>query len=250
VTGGDRLFGGAVLGDVRHDPLPLLQVALLADEEAHPLRDQAHAVAQIEPELVDLIDVALERRQAGQVGHGGLILAVVRAYTGLVEQLYAPWRRAFIESAGAATEPAPCFICAAVQADPSHDREHLLLYRGTRALVIMNRFPYNSAHLLVAPTEHTGDFAHLEAATRDELGQVAQRCVGVLQAVYRPDAFNLGMNLGRAAGAGLPDHLHTHVVPRWIGDTNFMPIAADTKVMPETLDQTYDRLRPPLHDQA
>jgi ATP adenylyltransferase len=172
---------------------------------------------------------------------------VVRAYTGDVEQLYAPWRRAFIESAGAATEPAPCFICAARQADPSQDREHLLLYRGARTLVIMNRFPYNSAHLLVAPTEHTGDFAKLDGATRDELGQVTQRCVGVLQDVYRPDAFNLGMNLGRAAGAGLPDHLHTHVVPRWIGDTNFMPIVGDTKVMPETLDQTYDRLWPALH---
>jgi ATP adenylyltransferase len=163
-----------------------------------------------------------------------------------VKHLYAPWRRTFIESAQDATEPPPCFFCVAADAAPSEDREHLLLYRGPRTIVVMNRYPYNTAHLLVAPKEHTGDFVLLDTPTLDELGKVTQRCVAAIQEVYRPDAFNLGMNLGRAAGAGIPDHLHTHVVPRWVGDTNFMPIVAQTKVMSETLDQTYDRLLPVL----
>jgi ATP adenylyltransferase len=163
-----------------------------------------------------------------------------------VEHLYAPWRRAFIESAQDATEPPPCFFCVAANADPSEDREHLLLYRGPRTVVVMNRYPYNTAHLLVAPKEHAGDLVELDTPILDELGQVTRRCVAGITRVYRPDAFNLGMNLGRAAGAGIPDHLHTHVVPRWIGDTNFMPIVAQTKVMSETLDQTYARLLPAL----
>jgi ATP adenylyltransferase len=159
-----------------------------------------------------------------------------------VERLYTPWRREFIDSAG--DDDAGCFMCAALAADPAQDREQLLLFRGERTLVIMNRYPYNAGHLLVAPTQHTGGFVGLDPATLLELGQLTQRSVAILQRVYRPDAFNLGMNLGRVAGAGIPDHLHVHVVPRWSGDTNFMPLTADTKVLPETLAQTYDRLRP------
>ncbi len=110
--------------------------------------------------------------------------------------------------------------------------------------VLLNLYPYNSGHLMVAPYAHVGDFPRLEPATAAELMSVTQRAVDALRQVYSPDGFNLGMNLGRSAGAGVPDHLHMHVVPRWNGDTNFMPVVSQTKVLPESLDQTYARLEP------
>jgi ATP adenylyltransferase len=161
-------------------------------------------------------------------------------YTLGVERLWTPWRREFIE--GIDKRAGECFLCTV----PSEhdDRGNLLLFRGERVFVVLNRYPYNSGHLMVAPYAHTGDLASLESPTADELMHVTQESVDVLQRGYRPDGFNIGMNLGRVAGAGLPDHLHVHVVPRWGGDTNFMPVVAETKVLPESLDQTYDRLEP------
>lgn len=156
-----------------------------------------------------------------------------------MDRLYTPWRREFIESADTS---AACFLCGLPAADPGHDRDNLLLHRGQHGFAALNLYPYNSGHLLVAPYEHTGDFAGLSPAVAAELMALTQRCVALLQHTYRPHAFNVGMNLGKAAGAGVPDHLHLHVVPRWHGDTNFMPVVADTKVLPETLDQTYQRL--------
>jgi ATP adenylyltransferase len=162
-----------------------------------------------------------------------------------MERLYTPWRRPFIESS--ADAPADgCFLCDALASDPSHDRDHLVLFRGDHAFVLMNKYPYNSGHLVVAPNQHVHDYARLDPEILLDLGRLTQRCVGVLEQVYRPHAFNLGMNLGREAGAGLPDHLHVHVVPRWNGDTSFMPVVGDTKVLPETLEQTYDRLAPAM----
>jgi ATP adenylyltransferase len=158
-----------------------------------------------------------------------------------VERLYTPWRREFIEAS--ASNASGCFLCD-LAAGKRDDRQGYVLHRGERVFALLNLYPYNSGHLMVAPFEHTGAFATLDAATAEELMRESQRCVAVLEQVYRPDAFNLGMNLGRAAGAGVPDHLHVHVVPRWGGDTNFMPIVGETKVLPESLDQTYDRLRP------
>ena len=157
-----------------------------------------------------------------------------------MERLWTPWRREFIE--GADRRTGECFLC---DIPGEHaDRRNFLLLRAERVFVLLNLYPYNSGHLMVAPYVHTGDLANLEAATAAELMHVTQRSVDVLQRAYRPDAFNLGMNLGRPAGAGVPDHLHVHVVPRWSGDTNFMPVIGETKVLPETLDQTYDRLEP------
>jgi ATP adenylyltransferase len=162
-----------------------------------------------------------------------------------VERLWTPWRRAFVESAGAVGDAAPaCFLCTLPAADPARDREHLLVHRGQRAYVLLNRYPYNSGHVMVAPYRHTGDFAGLDPDTANALTALAQQAVSALERAYRPEAFNVGLNLGRAAGAGLPDHLHVHVVPRWTGDTNFMPVVGNTKVLPETLEQTYDRLAP------
>ncbi|HEV8635292.1 MAG TPA: HIT domain-containing protein [Chloroflexota bacterium] len=163
-----------------------------------------------------------------------------------MDRLWTPWRRAFVESAGGrngAAEPG-CFLCALPADDPARDREHLVLYRGERAYVLLNRYPYNCGHAMVAPYEHTGNFAGLDSATANALTALTQRAVAVLQRAYRPEGFNVGMNLGTPAGAGLPDHLHVHVVPRWTGDTNFMPVVGNTKVLPETLEQTYDRLVP------
>jgi ATP adenylyltransferase len=160
-----------------------------------------------------------------------------------VERLWTPWRKVFVE--GTASDDGAtltCFLCSG-PADQA-DRANLILARAQRSFVVMNLYPYNTGHVLVAPYAHVGDFAALDADTAAELMHMTQRCVAALQAVYRPHGFNIGMNLGRPAGAGLPDHLHVHVVPRWNGDTNFMPILAGTKVLPEGLDQTYDRLEP------
>ena len=160
-----------------------------------------------------------------------------------MERLWTPWRRAFVE--GADNRSAECFLCAIVA--EHDDRKNLVPFRGERVFVLLNLYPYNSGHLMVAPYAHTGDLANLDVAIANELMQVTQRSIDVLQRAYRPDAFNLGMNLGTPAGAGVPDHLHVHVVPRWTGDTNFMPVLGETKVLPESLEQTYERLEPFFH---
>jgi ATP adenylyltransferase len=152
---------------------------------------------------------------------------------------------AFIEEATRrpAEERPACFLCAYPVAAAERDREHLVLHRGARAYVLMNLYPYNPGHLMVAPYVHGGDLPELAAADASELFALVQRAMRVVRDVYRPDGFNVGMNLGQSAGAGVPDHLHVHVVPRWHGDTNFMPVVGATKVLPESLEQTYDRLR-------
>ena len=112
------------------------------------------------------------------------------------------------------------------------------------SFVILNLYPYNSGHLMIAPYEHIGALEELPAETGAEMWALAQRSVGILKEAYGPDGFNLGMNIGRLAGAGVPGHLHLHVVPRWGGDTNFMAVVGETKLLPESLEQTYARLRP------
>ncbi len=136
-----------------------------------------------------------------------------------------------------------CFLCAGGGDDPARDPEHFILLRGTNVFAVLNLYPYNTGHTLVAPYRHAGDLGALDPAIAAEMMALSQRLVRALQAEYRPDGFNTGMNLGRIAGAGLPDHLHLHIVPRWGGDTSFMTVTADTKVMPETVAQTYERLR-------
>lgn len=174
------------------------------------------------------------------------MLSIVAArpfYTLGVERLWTPWRRAYLEGSDSPPDAGSpgCFLCAHA-ADAAHDRDHLVLFRASTVFVLLNLYPYNSGHLMVAPYQHTGDFPHLDPEVAAALTHVTQRAVEALEQEYTPDAFNVGMNLGRAAGAGVPDHLHVHVVPRWNGDTNFMPVVAATKVLPETLQQTYDRL--------
>jgi ATP adenylyltransferase len=140
-------------------------------------------------------------------------------------------------------EEAQCIFCRFPAQAPARDRANLLLLRGEQCFVILNRYPYNSAHLMIVPYRHLHDVTRLSGEESAEMMALLQRMVSLLDAEYHPQGFNAGMNLGAAAGAGIADHLHMHVVPRWAGDTNFMPVVGQTKVLPEALDQTYDRLK-------
>jgi ATP adenylyltransferase len=153
-----------------------------------------------------------------------------------LRQLWAPWRLEYIQSAD---EQDACIFCRAHGLD---DEAGLVVHRGELAFVLLNRFPYASGHLMVAPYRHEGELAGLAAEEALEIHGLTATGVGVLGAVMGPHGFNLGWNLGRIAGAGIVDHVHQHVVPRWAGDTNFMPVLADVKVMPEALESTRRKL--------
>jgi ATP adenylyltransferase len=155
----------------------------------------------------------------------------------VTKPLWAPWRLEYIESAD---EQEGCLFCRAAAA--GDDESVLVVRRGHSAFVLLNRFPYASGHLLVAPVRHNGDLADLADDEVLEIHRLAGQGLGALAAVYGPQGYNLGWNLGRIAGAGVVDHVHLHVVPRWAGDTNFMPVLADVKVLPEYLAETRRRL--------
>jgi ATP adenylyltransferase len=150
--------------------------------------------------------------------------------------LWAPWRLEYVQSAD---EDATCIFCSALEGDPT---ERLVVHRGLNAFVLLNRFPYSSGHFMVAPQRHVGEFGDLDDDEVTAIHRLADDGMRALGEVYRPDGFNLGWNLGRVAGAGVVDHVHLHVVPRWSGDTNFMPVLADVKVLPEHLTATRARL--------
>ena len=152
--------------------------------------------------------------------------------------LWAPWRTEFIR----APRRGECFLCAN-ETPHARPEEALIVARGAAAFVMLNRYPYNSGHLLIAPYRHVDRLARLTAEERAELMALAARAEEVLEAVMTPDAFNVGLNLGAAAGAGVADHLHMHIVPRWNGDTNFMPVLADTRCVPDALDKTAELIR-------
>lgn len=154
-----------------------------------------------------------------------------------MEYLWAPWRMAYID---APKKVEGCVFCGKLaEAD---DREQLILYRGEHCFIIMNLFPYNNGHLMVAPYRHTADLVGLSAAEQEEMMRLTRHCVRLLTEAFQPEGFNLGMNLGRTAGAGVADHLHMHIVPRWNGDTNFMAVTGETKVLPDALFSSYDKL--------
>ena len=153
-----------------------------------------------------------------------------------MRQLWAPWRLEYVQAEGGGEG---CVFCAAATGE---DESHLVVHRGEHAFVVLNRFPYSSGHLLVAPRRHEGDLGELVDAEVLEIQRLATRGLQALGATYRPDGYNLGWNLGRVAGAGIVDHVHLHVVPRWSGDTNFMPVLADVRVLPEHLHATRHRL--------
>jgi len=139
------------------------------------------------------------------------------------------------------TKDEGCFLCTAAGSKSS--AEHLVLARASHCFAILNKYPYNTGHLMVAPFEHLADLDEVDEHVVGEMMQLVRRCIAALRETMKPQGFNFGANLGAAAGAGVPGHLHLHVVPRWGGDTNFMPVVAGSKILPETLDQTYERLR-------
>src|SRR5262245_37538770 len=152
--------------------------------------------------------------------------------------IWAPWRMKFIVGAH---EVKDCIFCTFPK--EKKDEANLILKRGKNAFVIVNKFPYNSGHLMIVPYEHTKELSKLDDGTLLEMHQLIRDSMNVLQTSMNPQGFNVGMNVGEAGGAGIKDHLHYHVVPRWNGDTNFMPAIGETKVLPETLEDTYTRLK-------
>jgi len=158
-----------------------------------------------------------------------------------MDYLWTPWRYRYIAEAKNAVG---CVFCDAAAAD--QDEEWLIVQRGVKNFVILNRYPYTSGHVMIVPYLHTADFSGLERDTASEMMLLTQRVQAVIADVYRPDGFNLGMNLGRSAGAGIADHLHMHLLPRWTGDTNFMTTVSETRLEPEELSVTYTKLRKAL----
>jgi len=154
-----------------------------------------------------------------------------------MEFVWSPWRYAYIASGG--KTPASCVFC--IGEDPSSDADRLIVYRGIHNFVILNLFPYTAGHFMVAPFVHTANFDDATAEQTAEMMVLAQRGIRALKVLYKPEGFNLGMNLGHCAGAGIREHFHLHVVPRWIGDANFMGITGETRVLPEELSVTYRR---------
>jgi ATP adenylyltransferase len=154
----------------------------------------------------------------------------------VTKPLWAPWR---LEYVGQADEQGGCIFCLAIEAE---DEAGLVVHRGREAFVLLNKFPYASGHLMVAPYRHAGEFSELGDGEALEIHRLAGQGMGALAQLYGPQGFNLGWNLGRIAGAGVVDHAHLHLVPRWAGDTNFMPVLADVKVLPEHLVESRRRL--------
>jgi ATP adenylyltransferase len=156
-----------------------------------------------------------------------------------MENLWAPWRMAFI--APKTPQSQECIFCT--QPAEHRDEKNHILYRGERCYIMLNRYPYNNGHLMIAPFQHVGTIEKLSAETLAELMAQAQLALKALRFAMKPDGFNMGINEGKVAGAGFADHMHLHIVPRWNGDTNFMPVIAEIKVMPEHLDLVYQQLK-------
>lgn len=159
------------------------------------------------------------------------------------DRLWAPWRMQYVEHHGPDTSAGKtgCIFCDFPAADD--DAKNLIAYRGDSAYVILNGFPYNNGHVMVVPYEHSAKLHELPASTATEITELTQLSLTVLETLYAPGGFNIGINQGDAAGAGIGAHLHQHIVPRWVGDTNFMPVVADVRVLPEALAASYEKIR-------
>lgn len=155
-----------------------------------------------------------------------------------MKTLWAPWRIEYILG----PKPDECIFC--IPEDTSEDEERLILYRGEQSFVIMNKFPYNNGHLMVTPYRHVHTLAELTPEQSHEVMDLVKECTRILQTLFTPDGLNIGLNIGDAAGAGIEEHLHFHLVPRWSGDHSFMAIFGETMVVPEHIQSTYNRLKP------
>ncbi len=156
-----------------------------------------------------------------------------------MDNLWSPWRYQYVKQAG---KGEGCPFCPKVSLKAEQDREHLVLFRGHSNFVLLNLYPYTTGHLLVTPYAHVATLDAVPLETLVEMMDITRRLQAALQAIYKPDGYNLGMNLGRFAGAGVADHIHLHLLPRWVGDSNFMTVVAETRVQPEELLTTYDKL--------
>ena len=164
-----------------------------------------------------------------------------------MDYLWTPWRYAYVKSVDSTPG---CVFCGILQESTSADaamqaaadRRHFIVHRGRECFVILNSFPYNAGHVMVIPYVHLDELQKLPASAAHEMMDLAQRVETVLRELYRPDGVNVGMNIGKAAGAGVAGHIHLHVLPRWTGDTNFMTVVSETRVLPETLDTTWERM--------
>jgi ATP adenylyltransferase len=155
-----------------------------------------------------------------------------------MEHLWSPWRYRYI---AAAEGEKGCVFCRALSR--GDDRASLIIHRARRNFVILNLFPYTSGHLMIVPYSHTASLKEVDEATTAEMMELAKQAQRAIEAEYRPDGFNIGLNLGRAAGAGVAEHIHLHVVPRWAGDANFVSVVGETRVLPEELETTFERLK-------
>jgi ATP adenylyltransferase len=162
-----------------------------------------------------------------------------------MDYLWTPWRYQYVTRSGEAAE---CIFCAAAE-DTRHDRERLVVHRGQHNLVMLNRYPYTSGHLMVVPYQHVATLDDLEDDTLVELIRLARVTERNLRVVYHPEGLNLGLNIGRSAGAGIANHIHLHALPRWTGDTNFMTAVGETRVLPEELEVTWGRMRAAFGEQ-
>ncbi len=154
-----------------------------------------------------------------------------------MKNIWAPWRKEFILS----KKEENCFFCEAIK--DNQDRKNLVLYRGKECFCILNKYPYNNGHLMIAPKMHKDDLSKLNDSEMLELLTLSRDVKNILAKKLKPEGFNLGINFGKVAGAGVEDHIHLHIVPRWTGDTNFMPVIAETKVIPQSLDDLYLELK-------
>lgn len=171
--------------------------------------------------------------------------AIIR---GMAERLWAPWRLSYIEKASSAPGETGCIFVDLP--NENEDEKNLILFRGESTFVILNAFPYTNGHLMVAPYRHTANLEELSDAELFEIQQMVRNCVRWITATYHPHGFNIGVNLGRAAGAGIPNHVHWHIVPRWEGDTNFMGTVGEVRVLPQSLEESYARLRAAIEAEA
>lgn len=164
-----------------------------------------------------------------------------------MDRLWAPWRMSYIDGmSDGGGQAEGCFLCAA--RDSGDDRASLVFFRREHCFAVLNRFPYNNGHTLIVPNAHEGELEALSDDAMRGLMALARDVMGLYRRLMRPDGFNVGLNFGRVAGAGLPEHLHLHVVPRWSGDTNFMPVLGETKVIPQSLEDLYDRIDEAIRD--
>lgn len=157
-----------------------------------------------------------------------------------MDQLWAPWRLAYVVKPPPPTAGDDCFICRGL--GERNDRQNLIIRRSEHSTVLLNRYPYNNGHLLVSPNRHVGRLDEMTSQELLDVNEWLSRLVSLLETKMKPDGFNIGVNLGKVAGAGLPGHVHWHIVPRWNGDTNFMPVVGDVKVIVQSLDALYDLL--------